>query len=336
MTNGSQTIPYDKPFPKDRPLRIVFMGTPDFAVPTLKALLEGPHEVVGVYTQPDRPQGRGRKLTPPPIKRVALDAGIPVFQPEKMSSREGLDRLTTDAPDLVIVVAYGKILGPRILAVPPLGSINCHASLLPAYRGAHPIFWALANGEKETGITTMLMDRGLDTGDMLVKKTLSIAPNETFDSLHDRLSSLSAEALLETLALMEKGRLMRTPQDHEAATYAPMLEREQRWIDFTRSAQDVHNWIRALDPKPGAQAQLPDGKTLKLFSSVEILDYEEAAGKILAANSEGLFIACGQGAIRVQELQFPNKRRMTIEQYLAGHSSLEGLTLSSPLSSQSK
>ncbi len=333
MTALIHNISYDRPVPKDRPLRIVFMGTPEFAVPTLQALLDGPHQIVAVYTQPDRPQGRGKKLTPPPVKVLAEQAGIPIFQPEKFATQDAYERFCSDAPDLAVVVAYGKILRARFLAVPPLGCINCHASLLPYYRGAAPIQWAVAHGATQTGITTMLLDEGMDTGPMLRWNTLAIAPEETGGSVHDRLSQLSATTLTQTLEDLVEGRLTLTPQDHSRATHAPMIHKDDLWINFAQSAPCVSNWVRALDPAPGARCLDPAGEAWKLFASAAVeIEHSAEPGTLLRIEKEGLWIACSQGAIRVQEIQKPAKRRMTVQELLSGTHLPEGWRFSNPVS----
>jgi methionyl-tRNA formyltransferase len=333
MTDPFQSIPYDRPVPQGRPLHIVFMGTPEFAVPTLQALLDSPHQVVAVYTQPDRPQGRGKKWTPPPVKVLAEQAGLPIFQPEKFATQDAYERFQSDAPDLAVVVAYGKILRARFLAIPPLGCINCHASLLPDYRGAAPIQWAIARGETHSGITTMLLDEGMDTGPMLRWNSIPITPEETGGTLHDRLSLLSATTLMQTLDDLLQGRLTLTPQDHSRATHAPMIHKEDLWIDFHRPAAHVANWIRALDPALGARCLAPDGEAWKLFSPVALdLEHTATPGTLLQTDKDALWLACGEGAIRIQEIQKPGKRRMTVQELLAGTHLPDGWRFSQPTS----
>jgi methionyl-tRNA formyltransferase len=295
------------------------MGTPEFAVPCLQSLLLGPHEVVAVYTQQDRPQGRGLRLQPPPVKRVAEEAGIAVYQPDKMTSEEARERLCADRPDLVVVTAYGKILRPHILMIPPLGCINCHASLLPAYRGSAPIYWALARGERQTGVTTMLMNSGMDTGPMLKHRAIEIGPDETVGSLHDRLAQLSAELLDETIAEMVAGSLSIEPQDEQYATYAPMLTSDDNWIDLARPCREVHNHIRALDPFPGARIMGQDGTQLKLFGSSLRPDLCGTSGEVLSIEGETVTIACASGAVAIREIQAPGRKRMSVSAFLKGN-----------------
>lgn len=330
LTQQNPATQWGQDIPRDRPLRIVFMGTPDFAVPSLQALIDSPHEILRVITQPDRGRGRGRKVKPTPVKAVALEAGLPVFQPQKMTSPEALEALKSDAPDLAVVIAYGKILRPRILAVPPLGCINCHASLLPSYRGAAPIYWAVRNGEAETGVTTMLMDDGMDTGPELLKRSISIAPDETVGSIHDRLAALSASLLMETLSKLLDGDLAITTQQHENATYAPMLSKEENWIDFNNPCLDVHNKIRALDPFPGARCLLPSQQQLKLFGSSLAPEASGEPGEVVEASGSTVTIACAEGGVTLSELQAPGRKRMPTQAFLAGQEFPVGTRLSTP------
>lgn len=247
-----------------------------------------------------------------------------------MTSKPAVTRFREDNPDLAVVVAYGKILRPRVLQVPPMGCINCHASLLPVYRGANPIFWALADGCKETGITTMLMDEGMDTGPMLLRESISIGEEETIGSLHDRLAALSASLLLRTLAGLEAGSLTVTGQAHEGATHAPIVDKERTWIDFQAPCQEIHNWIRALDPRPGARSLLPGDKTIKLFGSSLRPSMQGSPGELLEASEEGITIACQQGAVLLREIQMPGKKRIAVKQYLSGNQFPEDLVLRAP------
>lgn len=316
--------------PTDRPLRIVFMGTPDFAVPTLQALLQSEHEVISVFTQPDRRQGRGKKMKPPPVKVAALEAGLTVHQPEKLATKEWFIQLNEDKPDLAVVVAYGKILRPRFLCVPPLGCINCHASLLPYYRGAAPIYWAIANGEERSGVSTMWMNAGMDTGPELLRGELPIGPNETVGSLHDRLSALSANLLMDTVSQLVSGTLQVSPQQEEDATHAPMLSQHDNWIDFARPASQVHNHIRAMDPFPGARVQIDGNDTLKLFASRLYPDKQGEAGTIIEWTEDAMIVACEEGAVGLLEIQIAGRKRMSVKQFLAGRSFPLGTRLTIP------
>ncbi|MDP4127948.1 MAG: methionyl-tRNA formyltransferase, partial [Bacillota bacterium] len=234
-------------------MRIVFMGTPDFAVPALRALVNGGHSVVGVFTQPDRPAGRGKNLKPSPVKVAAEELGLPVFQPARIKTPEGIQTLRDLAPECIIVVAYGQILSKDILQLPPKGCINVHASLLPAYRGAAPIHWAIMKGETHTGVTTMLMDEGLDTGDMLLKREVAISDKTTTGEVHDSLATLGGELLMETLSALEMGKLIPIPQTGES-NYAPLLSRNHERLNWSRGAKELHDQIRGLNPWPGAFA----------------------------------------------------------------------------------
>lgn len=299
-------------------LRTVFMGTPEFALPTLEGLLAAGIDLVGVYTQPDRPSGRGKQLTPPPVKQLALSRGIPVFQPLKLRLPEVVAELQALAPDLIVVVAFGQILPKSVLDIPRYGCINVHASLLPKYRGAAPINQAIIDGERETGVTTMYMDVGLDTGDMLVKRATPIGPFETAGELHDRLAALGREAMTETLEHLCAGTLSREKQDDALSCYAPMLKKEDGRIDWTRSAPELHNQVRGLDPWPGAYTFL-NGEPLKI-AVTRPLDEPPAAppGTVLGAGPDGVRIACGSGVLNLGELQLPGRRRLPAADFLRG------------------
>jgi len=308
-------------------IRTVFMGTPEFALATLEGLLDFGLNLVGVYTQPDRPSGRGKKLTPPPVKVLAESRGLPVFQPQKLRAPEVVAELQALAPDLVVVVAYGQILPKSVLDIPRYGCINVHASLLPAYRGAAPINKAIVDGRAETGITTMLMDVGLDTGDMLVKKATSIAPRETAGELHDRLASLGREAMEETLRQLCAGTLRPQKQDDALSCYAPMLKKEDGRIDWGRSAAEIHNQVRGLDPWPGAYTHL-DGEVLKVAATTPEAG-EGAPGTVIAAGPDGVRVACGSGVLNVGALQLPGKKRLPAAEFLRGRTLLPGTRLES-------
>ena len=298
-------------------IRTVFMGTPEFALATLEGLMAAGCNLVGVYTQPDRPKGRGNKLTPPPVKELASKHGIPVFQPVKLRAPEVVEQLRELHPDLIVVVAYGQILPKAVLEIPLYGCINVHASLLPKYRGAAPINKAIIDGEIETGVTTMLMDVGLDTGDMLVKRHLQIGADETAGQLHDRLALLGCEAMTETLRRLCGGELVAEKQDDALSCYAPMLKKEDGLIDWTRDAASVHNQVRGLDPWPGAYSWLGD-EVLKIAATRVDPDLSGAPGTVLKATAEGVWIACGRGALVVGELQLPGKKRLAAGDFLRG------------------
>ncbi len=295
-------------------MKIVFMGTPDFAVPHLQALLDHPYDVVGVFTQTDKPKGRGYQLAQSPVKELAVSRGIPVFQPRTLRDGEALAQLQVLRPDLIIVVAYGKILPKEILDLPRLGCINVHASLLPRYRGAGPIQWAVLNGETVTGVTTMYMAEGLDTGDMLESASLEIGPDETADELHDRLSQLGAKLLLSTVEKAEKGLLEPKKQDDALSCYAPMLTKELSRIDFSRPAQEVHNQIRGLSTWPAAYTCY-QGKRLKVYRS-HLVQGTGEPGTLL--DSKHFVVACGEGAVQLTEVQYEGSRKMSGEDFLRG------------------
>jgi len=298
-----------------RKLRVLFMGSPDFAVPSLRALA-GRHEVVAVVTQPDRPQGRGRRLAPPAVKLAAQALGLPVLQPEKLRKREVRQELADLGAEMFVVAAYGKILSKKMLAVPPMGCVNVHASLLPRLRGAAPIQWAVIRGEAESGITIMQMDEGMDTGPMLLQRAIPLTPDETAGSLHDRLAPLGAELLVEAVDGILDGSVTPTPQP-EQGTLAPMLAKDDGQVDFSRAAREVDSHVRGMDPWPGAYAGL-DGDRIKLFRSRAEPGSGGAPGEVLGADDRGLLVACGDGAVRIGELQLPGKRRMTAAALLAG------------------
>lgn len=306
-------------------VRVVFMGTPEFAVPCLEKLLAMPSvEVVGVVTQPDKQRGRGHRLTPSPVKLCAEQHGLAALQPARVKSPEAIAALRALAPDLVVVVAYGQILSAELLALPPLGCVNVHASLLPRYRGAAPMQWSLINGEPRTGVTTMMMDVGLDTGDMLLRRELDVPPAMTFGELHDAMMPLAAEALGDTIDALLAGTLTRQPQTGLPSTYAPMITRDTAHLDWHRSAVDIRNLVRAMNPAPGAWSTLR-GQTFKLLA-VRPLAARTAAEPGTILSSAPLTVATGDGAaLEVVELQAPGKRRMAAADYLRGNPPLEGI-----------
>lgn len=295
------------------------MGTPQFAVPCLETLVNGRHEVIGVFTQPDRPSGRGRKINITPIKEKALSYNIPIFQPDTLKDAEVFRNIEKLDPDIIVVVAYGQILPKGILQIPEHGCVNVHASLLPKYRGAAPINWVIINGERSTGITTIYMDEGLDTGDVLLKKEIKIYEDETAGELHDRLMNLGAEVLDETIDLIETGKTQPIPQDHKRASYAPMLTKEHGRIDWNKPAGEIKNLIRGTVPWPTSYTAY-DGKTVKIWKSSVInssKDYKP--GVILEVKKDCILIATGQDVLSVEELQFSGRKRMSVNQYLIGN-----------------
>ncbi len=304
-------------------MRIVFMGTPEFAVPCLQKLIDCGHEVTGVFTQPDKPQGRKMILTPPPVKSLAVENGIPVYQPVKMRDGTALEMLKQANPELVIVVAYGKILPKEILEYPKYGCINIHASLLPKLRGAAPIQWSVIDGFEKTGVTSMQMDEGLDTGDMLLKAEIEIGENETAGELHDRLSVLGADVLEKTIDALIKGGLSPQKQNHDDFTYASMLSKDLSPIDWSMSAQQVHNKIRGLSPWPSANAKL-NGKTVKIHRSVIAPEKGNKAGEIVVCDKR-LVVCCGDlNCIEIINLQAEGKKAMAAADFLRGNSLAPG------------
>ena len=312
-------------------MRIVFMGTPEFAVPSLAALLGSAHKVVGVVTQPDRPKGRGQEVAASPIKQLAERHKLPILQPLKMKDPVFLDALSVWKPDLIAVAAFGRILPKVILDLPPRGCINVHASLLPKYRGAGPIQWAIIRGEQESGITTMLMDEGMDTGAILLQETVPIAPEDTAGTLSAKLAEVGGRLLIETLARLERGALAPQPQDHARATMAPLLKKDDGLLDWSQPAPDLANRIRGLTPWPGAHTYLGDDRwVIWKASAQDRLAAAGPPGTITNASKEGLLVATGSGILRVTEFQPANSRRMTAAQYLAGHRLAPGLKLGPP------
>ena len=309
-------------------MRIVFMGTPEFAVPSLEALLKSDDRVVGIVTQPDRPRGRGQRLSPSPVKVIAQRENISLLQPTKMKDPSFMAELSGWKPDVIAVAAFGRILPPAILSLPSRGCINVHGSLLPKYRGAGPIQWALINGETETGITTMLMDEGMDTGAMLLQATMAIGPDDTAGSLSSRLADLGGRLLVETLAQLKAGTLTPRPQDHGQATLAPLLKKEDGAVNWMMSATSIANRIRGLTPWPGAYTFLKTER-LTISRSVSLDEATTLApGQIIALTKDAIHVATGKGVLAIRELQPANGRRMPAAQYLAGHPLQTGMQLS--------
>ena len=300
-------------------MRILFMGTPDFAVASLKRLVEDGHDVCGVFTQPDKPKNRGHKMAFSPVKEYALTVGIPVYQPMKLRDGEALRLVEELAPELIVVAAYGRILPEDILNTPPYGSINVHSSILPKYRGAAPINWAILNGDSVTGVTIMYMAKELDAGDVILCRETAIDPDEDAQMLTARLAALGADALAEAVERLHDGTAVRLPQDHSAYTYAPMLDRSLSPLDFSKSARQLHDQVRGLIPWPCASMTL-DGKNVKVYRTAVGGETALAAGKIAEAGKQGLAIACGDGRLlRILELQAEGGKRMAAADYLRGH-----------------
>lgn len=300
-------------------MNIAFMGTPDFAVPCLEILIKNNYNITAVVTQPDKPVGRSGQLVFPPVKDFASKSGINVYQPEKVKNAEFIEFLKTLDLDLIVVVAFGQILPKAILDIPKLGCINVHASLLPKYRGAAPIQWSIINGDTVTGITTMYMDEGMDTGDIILKKETNINDEDTSESLFNRLSIMGSETLIETIELINKGTVPRVQQDSNLATYAPMISKEFGQIDFSKSATDIRNIIRGTYPWPGAYS-FYKGKRLKIFEANIVKgNFKGDVGEIVEVLKDSITIKCGQDAIRIFEIQMEGSKRMSVKEYLSGH-----------------
>lgn len=307
-------------------MRVIFMGTPDFAAECLKGLLTASFvEVLGVVTQPDKARGRGQKVTYSPVKEVALKVNLPVYQPEKVNDPAFLDELESLKPDAIVVVAYGQLLKERLLTMTRFGCINVHGSILPRYRGASPIHRVIINGETKTGITTMYMDKGWDTGDMILKEEVEVGPEMTVGQLHDLLAQVGSSLLVETLKAIEEGRAPRTPQNHEEAVYAPKLEKEDGIIHWARSAEEVHNLVRGMDPWPGAFTQL-NGEVFKIWKTrLDDLYVTGTPGEVVKAEpKEGILVQTGRGLLWIMELQPSNGKRMLAGAYLNGHQIQKG------------
>lgn len=309
-------------------MRILFMGTPDFAVPSIQALVEAGHEVCGAFTQPDKPKNRGMKLQPTPVKEFCLAHDIPVFQPTKLRDGTALAQIQELAPELIVVAAYGRILPDDILNYPAKGCINVHSSLLPKYRGAAPINWAILNGDQESGVTIMHMATELDAGDIIAQVSTPIDPNETVECLHDRLAELGAQLLVQTVQEIGAGTATRTPQNAELVTYAPMLSRELSPIDWENPAQKLHDQVRGLIPWPAAVAEF-GGVRCKVFATLVCSETVTAApGTVVQADKKGLKIACGEGTVlEICELQPDGKKRMPANAFLQGRPIPEGSSI---------
>lgn len=307
-------------------MRIVFMGTPDFAVGSLQALCEsGKHEILAVVTQPDRPKGRGNKLLQTPVKEYALAQGLTVYQPQKVKTPEFVELLHELQPELIVVAAFGQFLSKEILELPKYGCINVHASLLPKYRGAAPIQYAIIKGEKESGVTIMQMDIGMDTGAMLDKVVVPIEENTTMGELHDALREQGAALLLQVIDKIAAGTAVAEPQDDAQATYATLLDRSMEHIDWSKTAQEVHNLIRGFNPAPSTFTKLPNGKSLKIWGS-KMTDKSSAAaaGTVIETGKHSFFVACGEGVLEITEVQPESKKRMPAQVFLNGRGVQEG------------
>jgi len=307
-------------------MKIVYMGTPDFAVLPLQALIEDGHEISLVVTQPDKPKGRGHKMMPPPVKICAEEHGIPTYQPMSMKTDEAFERMTQENADLFIVAAYGQILPQRILDIPKHGCINIHASLLPKYRGAAPIQWCIIKGETVTGVTTMQMNAGLDTGDMLVKESVEITDTETGESLHDKLADAGVVAIRKTIEQIQNGTLAPEKQDDSLSCYAPMIDKTTGILDFSKPAKELYNLIRGLNSYPYASTTY--GETPFKVISAKVADTANGAiGEVVSVNADGILVKCGEGALFITEVQFAGKKKMPVSEYIKGNKLYVGVIL---------
>ena len=305
-------------------MRVIYMGTPDFAVHALKSIVEAGHEVVACFTQPDKAKGRSKALQPTPVKLQAMEYGIPVYQPVKLREQENVDIIRNYAPDAIVVAAYGQILPESILNIPKYGCVNIHASLLPKYRGAAPIEWAIMDGEKETGVTTMYMAKGLDTGDMIEQAVVPISDDDTGETLTEKLAASGAELILSTLTKLEAGTAVRTPQDDSQSCYASMLTKDMGDIDFTRPAEQIELLVRGLQPWPCAYTRI-GGKNVKIYGAIVVSREENVQpGEITMVTKKAFAIACGQDALKITRLQPEGKKPMDAAAFLAGNKLVAG------------
>ncbi|EJA6664488.1 TPA: methionyl-tRNA formyltransferase [Clostridioides difficile] len=308
-------------------MKIVFMGTPDIAVPCLQKIIDEKYEILGVVTQPDKPKGRGKKLGMSPVKELAIENNIPVYQPVKARDKEFIDKIKSLNPDVIVVVAFGQILPKEILEIPKLGCINVHVSLLPKYRGAAPINWVIINGEEKTGVTTMYMDEGLDTGDMILKTEVNLDENITAGELHDKMMNIGAETLKETLRLIEEGNVPREVQNHEEFSYAPIMNKSLGNIDFSKSAREIHNLVRGVNPWPSAYTTYND-VIMKVWKT-KVLDEKSTkdVGTIIDVSKDGIKVSTIDNVLLIEEIQMPNKKRMLVGEYIKGNTIETGLVL---------
>lgn len=300
-------------------MKIVFMGTPEFAVPCLQKIIDEGHEVVAVVTQPDKPKGRGKKLAMPPVKELALKYGIPVYQPLKAREESFVDTLKEMNPELIVVVAFGQILPKSILDIPKYGCVNVHASLLPRYRGAAPLNWVIINGEEKTGVTTMYMDEGLDTGDMILKSEIPLDDEITAGELHDKMMIDGAKVLKETIDLIEKGEAPREKQSNEDTCYSPIMNKSLGNIDWKKSAIDIHNLVRGINPWPSAYTTY-EGQTMKIWKT-KVIDKnsDKDPGTIISVDKEGINVSTSEGILQIKEIQMAGKKRMEVPEYIKGN-----------------
>lgn len=301
-------------------MRVLFMGTPDIATGCLQKLIDEKYDIIGVVTQPDKPQNRGKKLGMPPVKELALKYDIPVYQPIKAREESFVEKLKDLNPDIIVVVAFGQILPKSILDIPKFGCINVHVSLLPKYRGAAPINWVIINGEEKTGVTTMYMDEGLDTGDMILTEEFDLDDEITAGELHDKMKDIGADVLIETLKQIEDGCAPRIPQNHEEFTYAPMMNKSLGQIDWSKSARDIHNLVRGVNPWPSAYT-IYDGLTIKVWKTKVLGETsDKEPGTILKVDKDGIRVSTKDNVILVKEIQMPGKKRVLVSEYIKGNS----------------
>jgi methionyl-tRNA formyltransferase len=300
-------------------MRVIFMGTPSLAVPIMRAIHESNHEIIAIVTQPDRPRGRGRQIGISPVKELAMGLRLPIIQPETTKDKTFIGEVKRMFPDLIVVAAYGRMLTKDLLDIPPLGCINVHASLLPKCRGAAPIQWAIANGERRTGITIIKMDEGMDTGDILLVQEVEIGDDDTAQSLHDTLAQVGAKLIIKAMDRLNRGTLRPIPQDHREATYAPLLKKEDGLIDWSKDARDIFNRIRGFSPWPGAFTHLR-GLRLKIVSAKIITgEGRERAGRVVQAGPEGVMVATGKGYLLIKEVQLEGRKRMSAGEFIIGN-----------------
>jgi len=308
-------------------MKVVFMGTPDFSVPTLESLYNNEYEISLVISQTDKAKGRGKKVLFTPVKEKALELGLNVYQPDNVNSKESVEIIKNENPDVIVVVAYGQILKEDILNIPKFGCINVHASLLPKYRGAAPINWAIINGEKKTGVTTMFMEKGLDSGDILLKRETEILSDETAGQLHDRLMKMGAELLIDTLKGLESGTIIRTPQDHESATFAPIMTKELGKINWNLKAINIRNLVRGTQPWPGAFTIYKDNNIKILEVSIVDKFVDSECGKVVKVSDEGIYVNALDRCVVIKRIQFPGKKAMLVSDFLRGNKFEVGVLL---------
>ncbi len=308
-------------------MKIVFMGTPEIAVPCLENLIEENHEIIGVVTRTDKPKGRGKKLAMPPVKEIAVKNDINVYQPKRARDEDFINEIRVLSPDLIIVVAYGQILPKEILEIPKYGCVNVHVSLLPKYRGSAPINWVIINGEEKTGVSTMYMDEGLDTGDIILQKEINLNDEITAGELHDKIMYMGADLLKDTVNMIESGNAPRTKQVDSESSYAPIMDKSLGKIDFSKSAKEIHNLVRGVNPWPSAHTNY-DGETMKVWKTkITVEDSTKEPGTIVEVNKDGINVCTKDKVILLEEIQMPNKKRVLVGEYIKGNTIKTGVVL---------